>query len=285
MKPEINELEVIRPIDGRKNTIFVAAGDLEVFLTFVVNCLSENYNIIVFYYGVGDFKKKIIKNRVNVILKGLGTKFNALKYINDMGYFDNYSGYIWVSDDDLVVSDSAAIGKMFDDMNKYGVDLASPSHSPLGKISFRHMRRRIISSGIRETNFIEMTCPIFSMGMLRNFLRDYDYSLAGWGVDWWYSWFFALSLQKKMFIFDYLSVFNPHVRIDGKREIDKYLSSASRRMQWEEKKGTLGFEDFDIKTNGFKLDFVSNIVNIKNYLLSRDFSFLLSKLLGVVWRF
>lgn len=267
MRPIVKNITINKELDPKKNTIFISAGDSEVFATYSKKNLIKKFNIVIFYYGNNRMKEIFLRDGVNIFLVGNGSKFNALKYIYDNKYLEKADGYIWVCDDDIVVSDFKRIDELYESMSLYRASLASPSHSVRGKISFAHMKRSPFTSGVRKSNFVEMTCPLFSVRYLKDFLDEYDYSLAGWGVDWWYSNFFK-SKELGILIFDYISIFNPYARANGEREIDRYLPSVQRRLQWEVKRGMLGINEYSIATNELDLGFGSRLLNFYYFLSS-----------------
>ncbi|KAH8098231.1 hypothetical protein JL720_1163 [Aureococcus anophagefferens] len=60
-----------------------------------------------------------------------------------------------------------------------------PAFEQRGKVSHA-MTAVQPANRVRLTNFIEMTCPLFSSEALGHFLDHFDPDLKGWGADWWF---------------------------------------------------------------------------------------------------
>lgn len=124
--------------------------------------------------------------------------------------------------------------------------IAQPAFSPRGKISHSITAHAGPWCDYRSVNYIEITAPIFRRDKLIQFLKAYDGSLTGYGIDYWYLNFFKaneLGHLKNFFkanelgrfaIIDRIQVTNPHDDEKGGREIDRLQSLAQRQANWKD---------------------------------------------------
>ncbi|MDE2516289.1 MAG: hypothetical protein KGL12_09715 [Rhodospirillales bacterium] len=149
----------------------------------------------------------------------------------DPELFDQYD-YIMVCDDDIIFPERG-ISIACSLAQRYDFWISQPSFAADSTIS--HGITRNHHQGIRITNFVEMTCPIFRRDKLIEFLQVYDGSLVGWGIDWWYCNLFQAQRFHKFAIFDQISVTNPpaHRKRGGIREIDRLQPAEQRKAAWQ----------------------------------------------------
>lgn len=231
--------------DSKNTLIFISAGDNEKFATYAIDNLSENADIVIFFYGK-EINNKFIEKSKHVFI-GKGTKFNALKsiYETNPNIIKDYD-YIWVCDDDIEII-KGSLKNMIEEMKRISSNISSPAHSRKGKISYSAMRAPLFGKKIRKTNFVEMTCPIFSKWLLIEFLNDYDSSLDGWGIDWWYM-NTALRNNNSAYVHEAFIIRNPHdtEKANG-REIDKAKSTPDRQKQWATAKTKNSLIEWEVK--------------------------------------
>ena len=223
-----------------KNLVFTSAGDHHNLAQW--SSPDRNYEIFVCYYGQGRFENPF---PVEVLVNDFkGSKFQNLKraYDSASAYFNGFSS-IFVLDDDIEIT-SAQIDELFEVREKYDLDIVQPSQSPTGKISYPSL---ITFEGCfgRLINFCEVCAPLFKTSVLISFLQEYDGTLAGWGIDWWYSHRVFESGPRRIAVIDAIPCRNPHASDKGiaVREIDKYQSRESRKKDWEMKRKYLGLSD------------------------------------------
>ena len=170
---------------------------------------------------------------------------------------DQYS-HVWVCDDDIRMSvgqinEAFAIAEFF----KFWV--AQPSFLQEGKISHEITRYAGPQCDYRIVNFIEENVPIFSRVKLMEFLRAYDGSLTGWGIDHWYMNLFGahklgrvtnLFRKNRMGLFaiiNKIAVINPLDEEKGGNELDRLQSLPLRLAAWREAKTKYGLVEIHPK--------------------------------------
>jgi len=193
-----------------------------------------DYDICLIYYGDNKSVEDDIKKHCKYFFKRKGSKCNNIKDIFESNEILHTYKYFWIPDDDIVL-DVKQISRMFHLCSKYEIDVASPSHNKNGKISWSHMTTHFTSL-FRKTNFVEITAPILSNYAITKLFR-YLYTkdvLCEYGLD--YVIQYLLFHEKPFYIFDEISVINPHdnCKIGPLREIDKLMSDAKRVYIWEE---------------------------------------------------
>ena len=70
------------------------------------------------------------------------------------------------------------------------------------------------------------TTPV---GLIQEFVNEFDPVIKGWGTDVWYTQFFGPKLATKQAVADCVTAVNPPERTNGKREILDYLGSDDER--------------------------------------------------------
>ncbi len=169
-----------------------------------------------------------------------GGKFPNFHYSYNQ-WHDIISQYdaVMIMDDDLIFSGSD-ISRLFDIRLQEDLWLLQPGFDRRGKVSF-HLNEVQPFSARRYTNFVEVTCPIFSKDKLAEFMTVYDPILIGWGVDFWFSELLSKqdSEHNKIAIIDEVSCINPRdkTKKDQKREIDKLQNTETRKQVWQSIQG------------------------------------------------
>jgi hypothetical protein len=236
-----------------KNLIFVSAGDEEVFASFAAEKLKNHFDICIFFYGKNIQKLQKLKELSTIFIIGYGTKFNNLKKLHeyDKRVLARYES-IWICDDDL--SDfSGNVSNLLTILSFFDLAAISPAHMPIGKISHSIMRPVDGTHLFRFVNFIEMTCPLFETKALISFLDIYDYSLAGWGIDWWFLNYFSANKKAVFAICDSVVIRNPgdSEKRNSLREIDKFMSANERKSQWMKCLKKYNLSEWEKKNIGF----------------------------------
>lgn len=228
-----------------KDLIYISAGDRETFATYAAENLSARFDIAIFYYGKDLNKAASLEKQASIFAVGSGTKFNSYKLMLEK--YPALAEYesVWVCDDDIIPY-SKEIADLPTLLKTFNLKVISPAHSSDGKISHDIMLPHKGDQTLRYVNFVEMTCPLFSSDALNQFMHDYDGSLAGWGIDWWYLNFFKADDELVAAVADKYEVINPHdVQKHGLgREIDKFLGTKQRRAQWLKIMKKHGFKEW-----------------------------------------
>lgn len=162
-----------------------------------------------------------------------GGKFPNLlsAYKEHEDVFRRYS-FIGVFDDDLVIT-GKGISRLISLVEAQHLALAQPAFDPRGRVSHDVTRVRPWSL-LRDTNFVEVTCPVFQASALLSFLEVYDPVLVGWGVDYWFSHFVGTELSGRVAVIDAVTCRNPwEEEKGGVREIDQLQSKEARRAIWD----------------------------------------------------
>src|SRR5262249_29205254 len=143
------------------------------------------------YYGDNEREFLELRKASNYAFRTKGGKFqNLKKFVSKKpGLFEQYS-YIWVCDDDIRMS-VAQINQAFTITELLGFWISQPALHPEGKADFRVTIYSGSRCDYRLVNFIEVNLPIFRQDKLIEFIKFYDGSLTGWGIDFWYMNFFG----------------------------------------------------------------------------------------------
>lgn len=228
-----------------KNCIFISAGDKERFASWAIDNLSDDFDIIINYYGENEFKLNNFKSKTKKTISFKTTKFMSLKQIYDKHIKGKYE---WVSvfDDDAKFV-SGSMDELISCGKKFNLDIVSGSH--FGKISHFIHKKVNGQHKIRYVNFIEMNFPVFKNTALEKYMNVYDGKLCGWGNDWWYCKTLGVDENKNAAIVDNVCIENP----ESNREMESFMSWDQRKTQWEELRNKLNIVEWE-KIN---LDFVS----------------------------
>jgi|GEM_PF-1143694 len=228
-----------------RTLVFSSVGDRGHAVRSWLSDERRNYQTAIVYYGNDCDSRwaRFLQSKADHFAAHAGGKFqNLLWWIDQHPHILDDFDYVLVADDDLVFTPDT-VGRIVRTAKEFNLPVASPSHSPLGRISWPHMASR--GSGRREseaaagvvlTNFVEMTCPLFEVDALRTFLnlfRRFAPQLFGWGADWIIS--SACYNQARPFgVLHNVSVTNPWARGPEGREIDRYQPAGDRRKAWRD---------------------------------------------------
>ena len=173
-----------------------------------------------------------------------GGKFQNLLWWADANvHVLNNFDYVLVADDDIVLT-TEMICRMVLTAQEYSLPVSAASHDWTEKISWRHMGtrgagKRMAESkgGVELCNFVEMTCPLFTIESLWQFIdlfRQFADVLTGFGTDYIIS--NACFSEKTPFgVLHNVIIKNPRFRNGdpaAPREIDCLQSSDVRRQAW-----------------------------------------------------
>ena len=232
--------------------IFTSAGDHNAIRLWVQGDMPRRWDLIVAYYGDNDHEFAEINKISSNAFRAKGGKFQILKklMVQRPRCLDQYS-HVWVCDDDIRMS-AAQINEAFAIAEVFKFWVAQPSFLQEGKISHEITRYAGPQCDYRIVNFIEENVPIFSRVKLMEFLRVYDGSLTGWGIDHWYMNLFGahklgritnLFRKNRMGLFaiiNKIAVINPLDEEKGGNELDRLQSLPLRLAAWREAKAKYG---------------------------------------------
>jgi hypothetical protein len=232
-----------------KNTaIFLCVGDKEIFGSYALTHLLDDYDLIVNYFGNNSTKIDLFKKHSTYFQHQPGTKFTSLKDIfsKHPNLSDRYK-YVVCWDDDAIIKEGS-ISHLIDFMETYNLKIISPSHDTSAKISWSVMRTYPGNHVFRFTNFVEMTFPIFQSKFITQYLNEYDGSCCGHGNDWWYMNLIEDKGSKyDVGVCDGVIVTNPRNH-SGKNNISEYCNKDNRSKQWEDAKNKYELSQWFPKT-------------------------------------
>lgn len=232
----------------RRYCVFTSAGDRNNLAGWFHAAAARDWDLVAVFYGDDPEKREEVRMLADKFFVRKGSKFQNLKSLFDEhpGLFEEYD-YVMVCDDDIIFPERG-ISIACSIAQRYDFWISQPSFSADSTIS--HGITRNHYQGIRITNFVEMTCPIFRRDKLVEFLQVYDGSLVGWGIDWWYCNHFQAQRFRKFAIFDQISVTNPpaHWKPGGMREIDRLQPLAQRKAAWQALAGRLNLIQYPYHT-------------------------------------
>lgn len=214
-----------------KYLVFTSAGDNSNLQHWLVG--HKEFDLWISYFGNQENKFSEV---ADYYMMRKGGKFPALHNIYQQWpeLLAQYDA-IFVLDDDLIFS-ATDITRLFKIRERYDLWLLQPAFDKRGKISFKLNEVHPFSL-LRYSNFVEVACPLFTKDHLFNFMAEYDPTLIGWGVDFWFSEQIAKqdAHHNKIAIIDLISCINPRdeKKIDNKREIDQLQSRDDRIATWE----------------------------------------------------
>ncbi|KAJ1456615.1 hypothetical protein M885DRAFT_616248 [Pelagophyceae sp. CCMP2097] len=169
---------------ARKYLVYTCAGDRAVVPLWLRNG-QRDFDVWVTYYGSGVEDKW--RDCADCYRRRPGGKFENLQaLVREAGVGDVFSKYdgVLVMDDDVVL-DAPRINALFGVRANLGLDALQPAFERRGKVS-HCITASQPANRVRLTNFIEMTCPLFSTRAISKFLERFDADLKGWGADWWF---------------------------------------------------------------------------------------------------
>jgi len=143
----------------------------------------------------------------------------------------NYERFFIVDDD--IIMNTNDINNLFNISKKYNLSICQPAFKEESKIS--HPITKVVKNSIlRYTNFVEVNTPVFSKEALIKFMKYYDDSLIGWGIDYLYIWANNKDAVDKYAIIDSITCINPYdnIKENGQRELNKINNYQERAKIW-----------------------------------------------------
>lgn len=207
---------------------------------------NRNYDIWVTNY---TDTKSLNKEYSDYYNEHKGSKFQNLKNVLEK-HRDQMSRYkaVMVADDDIVITPNS-LSALFKTLTDNNIWVLQPAFSRYGKVSHSITRRKL-TSRIRYTNFVEVTCPIFRTDKLLEFLSVYKPELSTcYGIDWWYLNYLGIDRQDVFAISDKYYCINPRdcFKPGRRREIDSLNSHEQRVAMWQNIKREIGIDSYEQK--------------------------------------
>ena len=237
--------------NNKKNVIFTSAGDNTNFHNNWIG-KNQNYDIWVVYYGNDDKKYNTYKNKVNFIEKRKGSKFQNFNYVWNK-YYNQISKYeyFFILDDDIIFDSYKDINRLFDLAKNYDSWIISPTFKTDGSSKISHpITESKKNTLLRYVNFIEVNVPLFNNYAINKFMKYYDDSLIGWGVDYLFIWALGKDKKNKYILVDDISVINPHdEKKNNSRELNIIDGVNDRINNWNIIKNKYNIPDWEHKSH------------------------------------
>ncbi len=211
----------------REYLIYTSAGE-DANVKVWASSKSRNYDIWVTNYTDQPGLNKEYADYYN---EHVGTKIPNLYdvFLNHPDILRQYKA-IMVADDDVLIS-PRWLSRLFKLSVDYDLWMLQPAFSHFGKISHPLTARRL-NSELRFVNFVEITCPIFPMDKLMDFLSVYSLDMPSIaGIDYRLPYFYGIERENKYAISDSWYCINPREQFKPhhKHAIDRASSQASRK--------------------------------------------------------
>jgi hypothetical protein len=233
----------------RRYCIFVSAGDRHAIDSWLGERPARSWDLIVAYYGESDSEFARLAAIATRACRTKGGKFQNLQRVLSLApeILDRYD-YVWVCDDDMGIRPDQ-IEAMFRIAEQFEFWVCQPALSPLGRVSHQlTLARR--TAPIRVVNFVEENFPLFRRDKLLKFMAEFDGSLTGYGIDWWFCNVLGSAETARFAIIDTVQVTNPHHRHKpgGDREIDRLQPTPERKGGWEALRDRKGLKEYRHRT-------------------------------------
>jgi hypothetical protein len=128
-------------------------------------------------------------------------KYHGIKnLINSKDLLNKYD-YFWFPDYDVEIND-LELHNLVKLAKIYNFALCQPSVSHDSYLTW-DITRHVPNSIVRESNFVEVGCPLFTQSFLKEVIWTFDINYSSWGLD--YLWV-SLSGNNKLGIIDLVQV-------------------------------------------------------------------------------
>lgn len=218
-------------VGTRRDLLFVSAGNNHLLNRSLRG--DRDFDIAIAWYGTDPRIEKSLREMADFFFVTHGGKFQNLWKLWNNGELplEQYEA-IFVADDDAGLS-VRQISKLFGRRRELDAWIVSPAHTIWGVVSHRALLYRPRWDH-HYTNFIEVNTPLFEMQALLRFLRVFDGSLSGWGIDHWYMNVLGEDQPNRYVIDDRVTFCNPRSRTRaGGREIEQLGSKRLRVNAWK----------------------------------------------------
>ena len=191
----------------KKNLIFSSIGDVAQIRNWIGP--DQNYDIWATYYGDDENKYNDYKQYTQFLRKSKGSKFQNFNVIwkefnSELNEYERF----FILDDDIIFDSYKDINKMFNFAKEQSTWICGPTFKSFGKIS-HSITQTDESASFRYVNFVEINTPLFSNFAINKFMKHYDNSLIGWGLDFCYIQILGRSAKNRYALVDEVSVINP----------------------------------------------------------------------------
>ncbi|MFM8855629.1 MAG: hypothetical protein ACKOI2_00175, partial [Actinomycetota bacterium] len=172
-----------REIAPSRHALFVSAGNHHRLHKDLGRI--QAVDVIIAWYGTDDEVARQLREKADAFFEIKGGKFQNLHSLWRQGkiLLESYES-VFVADDDVDLSPEK-IELLFRRRREFDAWILTPAHLRTGRVSYRALAYRPYWSH-HFTNFIEENTPVFETSALLRFLREFDGSVAGWGVDHWF---------------------------------------------------------------------------------------------------
>lgn len=223
---------------GERRLVYTSAGDRHRIHRTVRD--GAGFDLAISFYGDDERVRLNLARRGGILVSRKGGKFPNLYDLHRTHptLIAQYDA-VFVVDNDLSLS-ARQINQLFDLRQEHDLWIIQPSFDLGGRIAHSVTRRRQ-STALRWVNFIELCAPLFRGDKLEKFLLDYDGSLVGWGIDYWYMNLFGLGDGRRYAISDEVSCVNPRRAV---REIQQLSPDPERRAAWYALRDARGFAEW-----------------------------------------
>lgn len=190
-------------VPSSRNLVYTSAGDWSNLHYWLKG--NKKFDLWITYYGNKGPRYKESADFYNI---RQGSKWQNLYDIYQRWpkILDHYEA-ILVMDDDILIN-ASSIDRLFAIQKQYDLWVCQAAYDFRGKI-----RHQITSSKpenfMRYVSFVENTCPVFKKVKLDDFMKVYDGSLLGNGVDYWYLDVLGAETKDKFAVIDAVRCINP----------------------------------------------------------------------------
>ena len=162
----------------RRHLLIVRAGDRSLHPGWLAG--ARDWDLHISYFGDRDAPYALGDGVT--LSREKGPKWIGLKecLAHHVDMLERYS-HIGFPDDDLAAS-AAMWNVAFATVEETGAALAQPALDPRSFYSYDITLRRPWLR-YRETDFVELMCPIFRVDFLRKLLSTFDLNKSSWGLD------------------------------------------------------------------------------------------------------
>lgn len=213
-----------------RDALFVSAGDHHLLHPSLSG--SRDFDVLIAWYGSDEAVEQSLRSTADLFLNATGGKFQNLWTLWQRGELtlDGYDS-VFVADDDVSLT-SRQIAALFRRRRELDATILSPAHSTRGVVSHRCMFYRP-DCDHHFTNFVENGTPVFRTDALIRFLNDFDGSLVGWGIDYWYTNLFDEDPGRRYVVDNSVIFVNPWKRTgSSSREIERLGNEDHLKAQW-----------------------------------------------------
>jgi len=216
--------------------VFTSAGDASHVPTWMSGG-NPLFDVFAAYYGEqGEDGLGHMRSYTTLAWSSKGSKFQNLFWAmaspSTKTLFEQYSAVL-ACDDDIDL-DVPKVHALFQAHKTHDMLMLGPSFDPAGRNDWAS-GNHVANSFMRYGAFVEMTCPLFTMSALKDFMFTvYHPSLIGYGVDMMYIHFFNFpAYPERWGVLDAVTVFNGQTHKNGIREISRLASQTVRRTAFE----------------------------------------------------